>query len=170
LRIAAAITLLTLFAWTGWADEAQPVSGEYTVDLPTINAEQLAAELASREGKIVVLNMWATWCGPCVEEFPYLVEFAHGVNPDEVAIIAISSDFPEDVETEVYPFLAEQRPPFPVFLQDEHEDIFIPAVDPEWRGAYPHTVIFDAEGNIAGRLGVFHGAEELRAAVDAASS
>lgn len=161
MRFVHCLTLTFLAVMAGWAQTSQPASRE----VPTISADGLRAELEARRGQVVVLNMWATWCGPCVEEFPDLITFAHEATPEEVAVIAISSDFPEDLESQVIPFLNETNPPFPVFLQDEHEDIFIPAVDPEWTGTYPHTVVFDRAGNISSRIGVFHSAAPLHEAV-----
>jgi thiol-disulfide isomerase/thioredoxin len=161
MRTALSLFLIAL-ATTGGAQTTAPPA---TPEITPLTAAQLQAEREARRGRIVVINMWATWCPPCVEEFPDLVRFGHEIDPDEVAIMAISSDYPDDLATEVLPFLVEQQPPFPIFLQDEHEDIFVPAVDPEWTGDYPRTVVFDAEGNRVTSFGEFHGTEELHQAV-----
>jgi thiol-disulfide isomerase/thioredoxin len=146
------------------APSADQASGEISV--PSITAAGLHEEIAKRRGKVVVVNMWATWCGPCVAEYPYLVEFARAADPEKVAVIGITGDYVDEVDSKVIPFLREQSPPFPNFVQDEHEDIFVPGVDPEWRGVFPHTVIFGPEGEIKGRIDLFHSAAEIQEAVN----
>jgi thiol-disulfide isomerase/thioredoxin len=167
-RLAAPL-IAFVFAGTGWAQTGEPVSAEAASasshPITPLSAADLRTELDARRGKVVVLNMWATWCGPCVEEFPLLVEFARSVATEEVAVMAISADFPEDLEAKVVPFVRAHDPPFPVFLQSDHEDVFTPAVDPQWRGRFPHTVVYDREGKIVARVGNFRSTEELREAV-----
>ncbi|NUP89970.1 MAG: TlpA family protein disulfide reductase [Candidatus Sumerlaeia bacterium] len=159
--LALALVLAAASSGAAAQDAASP-------ELTRLSADGLRAELEARRGQIVVLNMWATWCGPCVEEFPHLVAFGHEATPEAVTVMAISSDYDQDLESQVHPFLREQQPPFPVFLQQENDTVFYPAVDPEWRGSYPHTVIYNAQGEIAARLGQFHSPAELHAAVAAA--
>lgn len=158
-----AVHWLLLLSGLAMAQEASP-------ELTELDAAGLRAELEARRGKTVVLNMWATWCGPCLEEFPHLVAFAREINPEQVAVMAVSSDDPRDLESQVLPFLAEQSPPFPVFLQADSDDRFFPAVDPEWTGAFPHTVIYGPDGQVRGRLGVFHSPAEIHEAVREAIS
>lgn len=147
------------------AAPAQGESASAEITVPPIGADDLREIVGEHRGKIVVLNMWATWCPPCITEYPHLVEFAREATPEEVAVIGITSDYPEDVETQVIPFLQRMQPSFPNYLQDEHEDIFIPAVDPRWTGVYPHTVFYSPEGQVVERLGVFHSPDELHRVV-----
>ena len=55
-------------------------------------ADGTARSLADYAGQGVVLNLWATWCAPCVAEMPALDELARRVRPDQVAVLALSSD------------------------------------------------------------------------------
>lgn len=154
-----------LLVGSGSSVFAQPADAS-SPEITPLTAADLSRELAARRGKVVVLNMWATWCGPCLEEFPYLVTFAGEASSEHLAVMAISSDIARDIESQVKPFIAAQAPPFPIFLQSDTDDNFFPAVDPEWTGAFPHTVIFSPTGEIVGRLEQFDSAEELRAAVE----
>jgi thiol-disulfide isomerase/thioredoxin len=145
---------------------AQGDAASAEISVPPIDSARLREIIDEHRGKVVVVNMWATWCPPCIAEFPHLVQFAREATPEEVAVIGITSDYPEDVETQVIPFLRRVDPPFPNYLQDEHEDIFVPAVDPRWTGDYPHTAFYGPEGDVVDRMGVFHSAEELRGVVE----
>ena len=49
-------------------------------------------DLRDYEGKVVLVNFWATWCGPCRYEIPALVEMSNEYDPEQVAIIGISLD------------------------------------------------------------------------------
>jgi thiol-disulfide isomerase/thioredoxin len=63
-------------------------------------------DITDFKGRIVLLNFWASWCPPCVLEFPKLLEIA-AENPDDVTIIALSSDIDE---TAMNVFLEKQPP------------------------------------------------------------
>jgi thiol-disulfide isomerase/thioredoxin len=155
-----------LSAW-GVAVFAQ-VAETASPEIRPLTAAELSAELAARGDRIVVLNMWATWCSPCLEEFPRLVQFAREVDPDRVAVMAVSSDLPQDLETKVRPFVAAQSPPFPVFLQNDTDDNFFPVVDPDWTGTFPHTAIIGPGGVRRISLGEFQSVEDLQTAVASA--
>ena len=72
------------------------------------------------QGKIVIINFWATWCAPCVVEFPALLKIA-AANQDKVVLIALSSDVGE---TEIRTFLAKQSEPATnVYIAPDREDL-----------------------------------------------
>lgn len=101
-----------------------------------------------RNGKILFLNVWATWCLPCREEFPDLVKLAEVYKDSEVEIVGISADFPDEVDSKILPFLQEQQANFKNYVRNfENDEAFINTVNPQWSGALPVTVIYDREGN-----------------------
>ena len=72
------------------------------------------------QGKIVIINFWATWCAPCVVEFPALLKIA-AENKNKVVLIALSSD---TGETEIRQFLAKQKTPADnVYIAHDREDL-----------------------------------------------
>lgn len=63
--------------------------------------------LADNKGKVILVDFWATWCGPCVENFPHTVELAHRYEGEGLVTIAVSLDDPDN-EANVRAFLAAQ--------------------------------------------------------------
>jgi thiol-disulfide isomerase/thioredoxin len=68
----------------------------YNFVFPTINGDTVS--LRSLKGKVVLVDMWATWCGPCKKEIPYLQELEAAMHGKEVAFVSISTDKAEDKE------------------------------------------------------------------------
>jgi thiol-disulfide isomerase/thioredoxin len=100
-----------------------------------------------RNGKILFLNVWATWCQPCVEEFPDLVKLYNDYQNAVVDIAAISVDYPDEVDSKILPFLASQHVPFKVYVANiKKDEDLINELNPSWSGAVPATFIFDANG------------------------
>jgi len=107
--------------------------------------EQLETE---RGGKVLLLNVWATWCIPCKEEFPDLIRLAEYYRDRNVEIVGLSVDFLDEVESRIKPFLMAQNVNFKVYVADfENQDKFINKLNSKWSGALPATFIFDAAGN-----------------------
>jgi thiol-disulfide isomerase/thioredoxin len=103
--------------------------------------------ISERNGKILVLNVWATWCAPCKEEFPDLITLAKSIPHKDVEIAALSVDYPDETESLIAPFIRQMDPPFPVFVSAiESQDTLINKLEPRWNGAIPATLIFDAKG------------------------
>ncbi len=93
------------------------------------------------------LNVWATWCKPCEEEFPDIVRLANELSGNEVEFVGISVDYPDEVETNILPFLREQKVPFKIYVADQKDqEDFINALNPQWNGGIPLTLIYDATG------------------------
>ncbi|GBC93480.1 Thiol-disulfide oxidoreductase ResA [bacterium HR15] len=114
--------------------------------LPRTNLRDLQRRLARQKGKVVVLNFWATWCQPCVEEFPALVKLYNNYRKKGVIVIAVSVDDPETADEQVQPFIKRQRATFPVLVLDEDADQFIRHFDKEWGGEIPRTYLYSKSG------------------------
>jgi len=116
---------------------------------PTVSLTDAAGVLktvAAQKGKVVVLNFWATWCGPCRDEFPELVRFATE-HENEVRLITVSLDDPSEADGAVAAFLKEMKAPGLAFVKGPGDpDTFINAIDPKWSGVLPATFISDATG------------------------
>jgi thiol-disulfide isomerase/thioredoxin len=103
--------------------------------------------IADRGGRILFLNVWATWCVPCIEEFPDIVKLSRSYDPKTVEVVAISADYPDEVDSKIVPFLKKQNVPFKVYVANfEDQEKFINALDTSWSGALPATFIYDTQG------------------------
>ncbi len=123
-------------------------SANDTIMLTDLEPDQIEDVVArhNAEGKAVLLNVWATWCGPCVEEFPDIVELKHKYE-DQLAVVFISADFPEDRERAIE-FLREQKVDWETYLKAGKDEPFINALSTEWGGALPFTKIYSKNGEI----------------------
>lgn len=143
---------------------------EDETDLPkVIQIDEVAlVELLKREGennKPLLVNFWATWCGPCVEEFPDLVEIDNDYK-GKIDFITITFDDIEELNTGVPKFLKKMNANMPTYLlQTEDQDAAITSVYEDWSGALPFTIFFDGKGkiiyNIQGKIVVKTLKEEL---------
>jgi len=116
------------------------------IDVNIISIEELKEFIKNRDGKPLLINVWATWCAPCREEFPDLVKIANEYY-DQIDVIGISVDFPEEIDSKIIPFLKKQNADFKNYVIKviEPED-FINLLNENWRGAIPATFIYDANG------------------------
>lgn len=120
--------------------------------IPQIDGKGIQKELAKRKGKVVVLNLWATWCAPCRQEFPGMVKLYDKYRNRGVDVIVISVDGVED-EAKVVEFLRQQKAKMPAFIKKPGDsEKFINAVDRDWPGAIPYTVVYDRNGKPFAKL------------------
>ncbi len=93
------------------------------------------------DDKILIVNFWATWCAPCVEELPYFEAISRDFKED-VEMILISLDDSKNLNKQVNPFLEKNDITASVKLFDDpYSSEWIPLVDPHWDGAIPVTLI-----------------------------
>lgn len=147
--------LATEAAWT-----------QIPVTLARIDTAGVAALRANPTGKHRLVNVWATWCAPCVEEFPDLVALSRRFDLREFELITISLDAPKD-EAKALAFLQKQGAGLTKRSQDSvkkegrttnhylyteaGQDALVAALDPAWPGPLPHTVLIAPGGKIVWR-------------------
>lgn len=130
-------------------------------DAPTIKKA-----IAAQKGHVVLVNFWATWCGPCVAEFPAIVQTSRRFKAQGLSVIAVSADSIKDLHAKVHPFLMKQRVTFPVFLERSADpQDFINAFDTTWQGDLPRTLIYDRRGRLVKTLSDEQTAQTLAAAL-----
>ncbi len=111
--------------------------------------EKRFAELIKPNGKPLLINFWATWCEPCREEFPSLVQI-DAEYKGKIDFITVSLDFEEDLKTGVPKFLAAMKATMPTYLLiTPDETAAISMVSKEWAGGLPFTVLYESGGKIA---------------------
>ncbi|MEZ0256345.1 MAG: redoxin domain-containing protein [Chthoniobacter sp.] len=150
------------------------------VDVEAIDTNGVAALRKNGTGKVRLFNVWATWCGPCVAEFPELVTTARKFDLRDFEFITISTDSAKDTD-KVKAFLekrgaglsdrarkavkAEGRTTNSYLYSGTSPDDLMKQLDPEWPGSIPHTVLVGPDGSIVWRHNGPVDGEELRAKV-----
>jgi thiol-disulfide isomerase/thioredoxin len=113
------------------------------------------------QNKIVVLNFWATWCQPCVEEIPIFVKF-HQQHP-KIEIIGISMDEPDQLPA-VDEFAKKHGMDYKVVLRvGENFENMVNSIDPSWMGALPATFVFKDDRRVFSKTGLITEQELLKA-------
>lgn len=155
------------------------------VTLDTIDVAGVAALRANPTDKFRLFNVWATWCAPCVEEFPLLVSLSRQFGTREFELITLSQDQPSQA-AKAQAFLQEQGAGLVKRVQDSvnregrrtnhylvdggSNDELVAALDSEWPGPLPHTVLVAPGGKILWRHnGMIQLETARRAIVDAMS-
>lgn len=111
--------------------------------VPVVRFDALQTILSQNNDTTYVVNFWATWCKPCIEEMPFFVEAANVVAGDKVRFVMVSLDMPRKVNQSLYPWLAKNKVPGQVILlNDPDANTWIPQVDSAWDGAIPVTLFF----------------------------
>jgi thiol-disulfide isomerase/thioredoxin len=102
--------------------------------------------LLKPNGRPLLINFWATWCAPCREEFPDLVEIGTDYK-GKIDLITVSLDELSEIDGEVPKFLAQMKSEFPAYLlKTPDEEAAIGLVSKDWQGALPFTILFNAQG------------------------
>lgn len=94
-----------------------------------------------------VINVWATWCEPCREEFPDLLRLRAAFGGRGLRLVLVSADFPAE-RAAVEAFLRAQKVDFATYLKDQPDEAFIDALDRRWSGALPATFVLGPDGRV----------------------
>lgn len=128
------------------------LSGCSSARQATVVVKVSAAEvqaLASRPGaKATLVNVWATWCPPCREEFPTLVQVGQKRRGDGLRLVFVSAD-PEDQIRDVRKFLSAKGVADTAYIISGDTNDFINTLNPKWTGAIPATFVYDSRGELA---------------------
>jgi len=109
-----------------------------------MDQDQLLNRINSSESDVTVVNFWATWCLPCVEEFPDFVQFGKDFEAKGVEVVFVSADT-EDNMPGVVSFLRGQNVPWHSYLKTGRDNDFIPKFSENWSGGLPATFIYSKD-------------------------
>ncbi len=184
------LVLLAIFGWAGWANWeyrrqaaeallAQAARGELVADAatgapqynsplvqkpaPDFTLEDLTGKkvsLASYKGKAVLVNFWATWCGPCKLETPWLIELRNQYTPQGFEVLGISTEGEDLAENDkagwakqkaaIGKFVTEMKVPYPMLLNGDSISKTYGGLD-----SMPTSFYVDREGKIiAAQMGI----------------
>ncbi len=131
-----------------WMDKAAAKWKGEPVSLDTIGVEGIQNLIKNSSDKLRVINVWATWCGPCVAEFPEFITMNRMYRRRDFEFISISADDPANKD-KVLRFLQKEEASATNYLfgiDDKYK--LIEAIDPKWEGALPYTLIVEPGGKI----------------------
>jgi cytochrome c biogenesis protein CcmG/thiol:disulfide interchange protein DsbE len=140
------------------AAPARPLGAEPLLER---SPEQFEADLAALRGRVVVVNFWASWCGPCRKELPLLRQAAEDYERAAVTVVGVDVG---DRRADALAFLARSRATFPTVFDPKG---FQGGIASRWSvTGLPQTWFVGADGGRAGRFAGAIDAQELRHRID----
>ncbi len=130
----------SLAAW-----DAEPVT------LAPIDLEGLKTLAANETEKYVLVNLWATWCGPCVQELPAFVEINRMYRKRKFELVTISLDEPDQKDQALATLTENKVAMRNLIFQGEDRDALAEALDPKWPGPIPYTLLIAPGGEVVER-------------------
>jgi thiol-disulfide isomerase/thioredoxin len=131
-----------------WLEKAQIEWAREPVKLDTINVAGIRDVLKNHSDKLRLINLWATWCGPCVAEFPDLVTINRMYRDRGVEFVTISADDPANKDKALKFLQRKQASGTNYIYTGDDKYKMIEAVDPKWDGALPYTILVEPDGKI----------------------
>ncbi|MEE8350014.1 MAG: TlpA disulfide reductase family protein [Acidobacteriota bacterium] len=132
----------------GWLAEEERQPMDLSGTFKTLDGEDVSLLDPDTEGNVVFLNLWATWCGPCLAEMPAMASLYQELSENGFSMVAVSDEDPEEVRD----FLKDSPYPFTILLDPENllgQRFEVMAI--------PSTFIIDRQGRLALRqTGAYH--------------
>ena len=132
----------TKWAWkTEYKVKVEKEWAEKEVGLEDVDEAGIGELMANNSDKMRLINIWATWCGPCVMEYPSFIEIHRMYQGRDFEFISLSADSPDQKEAALK-FLKKSNSAVQNYIFEKDDKYaLIEAVDPEWQGALPYTVL-----------------------------
>ena len=114
------------------------------LDLKVVSASQLFDDIKkNNSSNLILINVWSTWCLPCIEEFPYIAALELNYNSEDLDVIFVSTDWDEN-SVELQDFLLKENVFGRHYRKEEGNDQeFINELCSFWSGVLPFTVVYD---------------------------
>lgn len=133
--------------------------GKPTPEFNLKDANGQKVQPSDYKGKVVLLDFWATWCGPCKVEIPWFMDFERQFKDQGFAVVGVSMD--EDGWTAIKPYVQQMKMNYRVLLGNDDVSTAYGGLD-----SLPTTLLIDRQGKIAMvEFGVSKGKEEFKDAI-----
>jgi thiol-disulfide isomerase/thioredoxin len=112
-----------------------------------IDQNQFSDVINNRNGRVLFVNVWATWCIPCIEEFPDLIKLQHAYENKPIDFVSLNVNLLAEKDSLVIPFLEKENSNLDVYMAERDDvDALVDVIDKNWSGAVPVSFIFDRQG------------------------
>lgn len=116
------------------------------IEIRSYDYKSLAPIFEINDDKTYVINFWATWCLPCIEELPAFEKLNQLKKQYNTEVILINLDFPKHIQTRLLPFIKKHNIQSKVMVLDDPDaNTWINQIDEEWSGAIPATIIYNSK-------------------------
>jgi thiol-disulfide isomerase/thioredoxin len=127
------------------------------------------ANLIETSDAVLVINFWATFCVPCIEEIPDLIKYTNLHKKDKVKLYLVSLDLPEYYPNKIKKFVVMKKFNSNIaWLNETNADYFCPIVSAQWSGAIPATLIVNKKKGYKQFYEKKLSASEIKSAIEAA--
>lgn len=109
--------------------------------IPVEKFDKLESRWLKNNDTVYLINYWATWCKPCVEELPDFIELEKQMKDEKFKMILVSLDFSSQIESRVIPFLKKNEIPSQVVILNDNPNTWINQVNENWDGDIPVTQV-----------------------------
>jgi peroxiredoxin len=141
-----------------WTTEYKQKWAAEPVSLETIDEAGIKEVLKNNSDKLRLVNVWATWCGPCVTEFPDFMDINRMYRGRDFELVTVSADNPTTKDKALRFLKNSQASTKNYIFNSDDKYKLIEAIDPAWQGALPYTVLVEPGGKIVyskqGRINV----------------
>jgi len=121
-----------------------PLYSQQQREIRLVNFQQFEPTLHFSNDTTYVINFWATWCVPCRKELPQFEKIHKEYSGEQVKVILVSLDFPNQIQNNLIPFLINNSITAEVLLlNDPNSNSWIDKVDPTWSGSLPATLFYN---------------------------
>ena len=131
-----------------WIKKAEVQWAKEPVSLQQVDEKGIAELLQNKTDKLRLINVWATWCVPCVQEFSDLVYLSHLYRDRGLQLVTISSDDAKNKDKALAFLQKKQASGVNYIYSGDSKYKMIEAIDPKWQGALPYTIIIEPGGKV----------------------
>lgn len=143
----------TKWAWKiEFKDQVQKEWDAKPIKLEDIDAAGIKTLLANKTDKLLLINVWATWCGPCIIEYPEFIKMQRMYGDRDFEFVSISADKLEQKDKALSMLKKKGSAVRNYIFSGKDSYALIEAMDPTWNGALPYTMLIEPEGKVAYKL------------------
>jgi peroxiredoxin len=131
-----------------WQQRAKDEWAKEPVKIDTIGIAGIKELISNKTDKLRLINVWATWCGPCTTEFPEFITINRMYRKRDFELITISADDPAKMNKALKFLQLSQASATNFIFNKDDKYKLIEAIDPKWQGALPYTMLVEPNGKI----------------------